>query len=305
MIRSNISYIINESIGEPVDFELKEDLNGKPVGEAILQTANEKNRNGRFYSREELFPQLTAPRTVELLKAGYLRAEMGHPLSKDLQRQATIDDTKTCARFLKLWTEGDDIHTLFTPTNGPLGVAFGMDMREHCLPAWSLRALGSVEQTARGAEVRNLRVITWDNVIFPSHPGAYTVKYLSESATGESKESHTAQLIKENYDLMNSSNNSDEVPNKMSDKEITDMNESGISIPITNDSVIKFIQNESNGLKFVRECFDFIYSGINVNEAGTKVTLTESNGNIIVVNLENFIHQELMNYAANHGNRWE
>ena len=104
---------------------------------------------------------------------------------------------------------------------------------------------------------------------------------------------------------MNSSNNSDEVPNKMSDKEITDMNESGISIPITNERVIKFIQNESNGLKFVRECFDFIYSGINVNEAGTKVTLTESNGNIIVVNLENFIHQELMNYAANHGNRWE
>ena len=178
MIRNNITYIINESNNGPIDFQLKQDLNGKPVGEAILQTANEKNRNGRFYSAEELFPQLTAPRTVELLNAGYLRAEMGHPLSKDLQRQATIDDTKTCARFLKLWTEGNDVHALFTPTNNQLGIAFGMDMREHCLPAWSLRALGSVTQTARGAEVNNLRVITWDNVIYPSHPGAYTQRYV-------------------------------------------------------------------------------------------------------------------------------
>lgn len=304
MIRNNISYIINESSNGPIDFELKQDLNGKPVGEAILQTADEKNRNGRYYSKEELFPQLTAPRTVELLNAGYLRAEMGHPLSKDLQRQATIDDTKTCARFLKLWTEGNDIHALFTPTNNQLGIAFGLDMREHCLPAWSLRALGSVNQTARGAEVNNLRVITWDNVIFPSHPGAYTQRYVSESATGEEKESKLLKLVNENSNLVNTSENSDEINNKMSEKEISDMEENGIIIPVTNNDVINYIQSESSDLKFLRECFDFVYSGISVNEAGTKVTLTESNGNIIVVNLEKYVHQELMNYAKNH-NRWE
>ena len=41
------------------------------VAKCTLQTANEKNRNGRSYS-SEVFPQLTAHRTLELLEAGYL-----------------------------------------------------------------------------------------------------------------------------------------------------------------------------------------------------------------------------------------
>ena len=113
------------------------------------------------------------------------------------------------------------------------------------------------------------------------------------------------KLVSENTNLINYTENSDEINNKMSEKEVKDMNENGISIPITNTDVINYIQSESSDLKFLRECFDFAYSGISVNEAGTKVTLTESNGNIIVVNLENYVHQELMNYAKNHDNRWE
>ena len=55
-----IGSIILEStpdIIHPVEIE-KDHFNGKAVGVGILQTANEKNRNGRFYAREELFPQL-------------------------------------------------------------------------------------------------------------------------------------------------------------------------------------------------------------------------------------------------------
>ena len=50
--------------------------------------------------------------------------------------------------------------------------------------------------------------------------------------------------------------------------------------------------------KFVRENFDFMYSGIKVNEAGTKVLLTTNEGDTLVVNMENYIHNELMNYAS-------
>ena len=273
MISKNIGYIICESdMTTKITNITPKMINGKLVAEGILQTADEKNRNGRYYSEQELFPQLTAPRTLELLNAGYLRAELGHPLSKDLQRQSTIDDTKTCARFLKLWTVGKDVWATFVGTNNKYGAAFNADLAEGCLPAWSLRALGSINQTRRGAEVQNLRLITWDQVIYPSHPGAYTQRLLSEAAVINEAASTTI------------------------DEKIDTVGEARI-IPITNDHVINFIQAQSSNLKFVRECFDFAYSGIQVNESGTKVLLTTNDGDTMVINMESYIHNELMNYA--------
>lgn len=274
MISSKIGYIICESdITTQVANLTEQRINGKLVAEGILQTADERNRNGRFYSKEELFPQLTCPRTMELLKAGYLRAEMGHPLSKDLQRQSTIDDTKTCARFLKLWTVGNDVWATFTATNNKYGEAFNADLAEGCMPAWSLRALGSIEQTRRGAEVKNLRLITWDQVIYPSHPGAYTQRILSEASV-----LNEATII--------------------SDNDKNDIMGESLIIPISNDKVISFIQAQSSNLKFVRECFDFAYSGIQTNKAGTKVLLTTNEGDTLCINMESYVHNELMNYAS-------
>lgn len=277
MINSQIGYIICESVGEPHAVIQPKMLNGKVIAEVILQTADEKNRNGRYYSHEELFPQLTCPRTTELLRTGTLKAECGHPLAKDLVRQSTIDDTKTCARFLKLWTEGMNVMAHAVGTNNELGRAFDLDLKDGVLPAWSLRALGSVEQTRRGAEVKNLRVITWDNVIYPSHPGAYTQKLVTESASIAGNE---GSIITETNDI----------------------NPKGILIPVTNEQVLRFIQNESANLKFVRECFDFAYSGISVNESGSKVILTTNDGDTLVVNVESYIHDELMKYDKTYQN---
>jgi hypothetical protein len=110
-----------------------------------------------------LFPQLIAPRTKELLEAGYLRAELGHPLSNQLVRQQTIDDSRTCAQFLKLWTEGNNVWARFRGTNNDFGKAFDADLKDGCKPAWSLRALGTIVNTERGGEVRNLKLVTWVN----------------------------------------------------------------------------------------------------------------------------------------------
>ena len=267
-----IGYMICESYGEPNMKITPKTLNGKVIAECILQTADEKNRNGRYYAEEELFPQLTAPRTVELLESGTLRAECGHPLSKDLQRQSTIDDTRTCARFLKLWTEGKNVMAHVVGTNNELGRAFDLDLKEGVKPAWSLRALGSIQQTRRGCEVRNLRVITWDNVIYPSHPGAYTQKLVTENVVLPGCE---APIIETN--------------------DICD--EKGMVAPIIKEDMIRFIQQESANLKFVRECFDFVYDGITVNENGSKVLLHTVEGDTLVVNLENYVYNELLNYG--------
>ena len=274
------AYIICEADINPNLSKVEMGINGKAIGEGILQTADERNRNGRYYSEEELFPQIVAPRTKELLAAGYLRAEMGHPLSKDLARQSVIDDKLSCARFLTIWTEGKNVWARFVGTNNEYGRAFDLDLKEGCKPAWSLRALGSVMQTSRGAEVKNLRVITWDNVIYPSHPGAYTQRIVNESlaianeavTTGTTP---TGKIITEN-----------------------DLNGNAFITPIRNEQVLNFLQEQSGNLKFIKECFDFVYKDIVVNEKGTKVFLTTNEGNTLVVPMESYIHNELMNYAT-------
>lgn len=274
------AYIICEADINPSLEKVEMGINGKAIGEGILQTADERNRNGRYYSEEELFPQIVAPRTKELLAAGYLRAEMGHPLSKDLARQSVIDDKLSCARFLTIWTEGKNVWARFVGTNNEYGRAFDLDLKEGCKPAWSLRALGSVMQTSRGAEVKNLRVITWDNVIYPSHPGAYTQRIVSESLAVANESvsigtTPTGKIITEN-----------------------DLNGNAFITPVRNEQVLNFLQAQSGNLKFIKECFDFVYKDIVVNEKGTKVFLTTNEGNTLVVPMESYIHNELMNYAT-------
>lgn len=291
MINSQIGYIICESDTEASVTKVgTKTLNGKLVADVIFQTADEKNRNGRYYSEEELFPQLRSPRILELLSKGDLRSECGHPASKDLQRQSTIDKTKACARILKLWTEGKNICGHVVGTNNALGHEFNEDLKEGVCPAWSLRALGSVNTTRRGAEVKNLRIITWDNVIFPSHPGAYTRGLVTEAA--DLMSDNNSRLQK--YILENSIES-------METEDVLQMNkigESGILIPISNQQVIDFIKEESSNLKFVRECFDFVYSGITTNKNGTKVILTTNEGDTMVINTEAYVHNQLMNYAS-------
>jgi hypothetical protein len=261
---------------------ISETKDGRLIAEGVLQTADVKNRNNRIYPKTELFPQLKAPRTLELLEAGYLRAELGHPLSTELVRQQTIDDSRTCAQFLRLWTVGDSVWGTFRGTNNAFGEAFNADLKDGCKPAWSLRALGSIVETERGAEVRNLRIITWDQVIYPSHPDAYTRRIVSESGiiynnNTEIKKSHI-QLAADDYaDILG---------------------ESSRIIPITNQSAINYIKAESKNLKYVRESLDFIYDDITLAEDGNSVVLKTTDGDQLIVNLEKYISNEIMDYCA-------
>lgn len=271
MILNNIGYIINESAIAGFDHvNIIAEKNGKAIGEGVLQVADELNRNQRIYPKNELFPQLEAPRTLELLEAGYLRAELGHPLSKDLVRQQTIDDSRTCAQFLKLWTKGNEIWAQFRGTNNEFGKVFDLDLKDGCKPAWSLRALGRLEKTSRGMEVRGLRLITWDQVIYPSHRSAYTRSIVQEA-----------------------------VGYNMTDNGIL-LSESAQIIPITNDDVVSYIRSESANLKYIENFFDFAYDNVEVNRESGTVTLTCNDGNILVINLESYIHNEIMDYCSSY-----
>ena len=271
----NIGYVIIETslmpeIGDG-EFKIVKCGDDRVVGEGILQEANMKNRNGRFYDSRDLFPQLTCPRTLELLSTGNMKAENGHPLSKDLVRQQTIDPNNTVAVFLKFWTDGDFVKGQFVGDENEKGAAFDRELRKGRKPSWSLRALGNIQNTRRGAEVKNIKIITYDRVIYPSHDKAYTTGIVSESASMVEKDS---RIIIPNDDI-------------------------GMIEPITNESVIKYIQAESANMKIFKEFFDLNYDNMKLINNGRQVQLTDKVGGVFVMNLENYIHDEIMNSCIN------
>ena len=244
MINQNIGYVIIETATTSQEYEPKIIFDNKGarrvVAECVLQEANEKNRNGRFYDSKELFPQITAV------------------------RQSQIDPNNTVAIFLKLWTEGNFIKAHVRGTNNAKGDEFDMDLREGFKPAWSLRALGTIQTTSRGAEVKGPKVITWDKVIYPSHPRAYTQGLITEGCSG-----------------------------------VLEQDDPGMLIPIANQQVIDYIKQESANYKHVLEQFELMYDNIEVINNNSQVKLTCKDGNIFVVRLENYIQQEIRQNCVN------
>ena len=273
-IEKNIGYIILE--GAP-EFETKIEIKPKGYGhshkilaETIFQSAGVRNRNGRFYPDSELDREVVCPRTLELISKKALKSECGHPLSTELSRQSVIWEPNCSCIILSLEKIGSDVKGTFTTTSNGLGKALNEEILDGYVPAFSLRALGNIQQTKNGAEVHNLKMITYDQVIYPSHPNAYMTKLLSENA------------------LLTSTN--------IDDQMMKTTNES-MMIPITNEKVIDFIKSSSKHLKFVQECFDFAYDRVEVDKNKANAILTTKAGDIMVVNLENYIHNELINYA--------
>lgn len=266
MILPNICNIIIETatvVHEEFPMQIVGTGKGRRVtAEVILQEADELNRNKRFYAKEELFPALQAPRILELVPKGELRSENGHPLDQDIRRQSVIDPNNTVAIITKLWTDGNFIRAHVRGTNNARGDEFDQDLREGFTPAWSLRALGRVENTRRGAEVRDINIITWDRVIFPSHPRAYTQGLVTEGCSG-----------------------------------VITPNDPGMVIPVMNKQVEQLIKTESANVQRILESFELYYDKISLLENGSKVSLTSKHGDVFIISLESYVEHEIRDFC--------
>lgn len=268
---SNIGYIICENLSEVKDMKIIDKTpTGKPIGEGILQEVEEDNRNGRYYEKDQLFPQLKTERTLELIKTGNMKGESGHPMTNDIKRQATIDPNNVCVKYLDIWTEGNFIKAKFTGTNNKLGDEFNRDLLDGELPSFSLRALGSIVNKDGHACVRNIKLITWDRVIYPSHKRAYTQGLINESGIIVPD---TKLFIDEDYH--------------------------GFVTPITNEKVISLLKEESSNINFVMENFNGIYESIQLLDNGRNVQLNDGKGTTMIVNLEHHVQDILMDYFYN------
>lgn len=282
-----IGYILNESSVCMESVDIREDRNSNRVtGIGTLQTGNEKNRNGRIYRTEDLVREINAPRQKELLAAKQLCGEAGHPIGADassLVRQQTIDPTKICVRYLKLWMEGDNVMATFQGTNNALGEAFDKDLRQGVLPAFSLRALGTISSTPQGAVVENLKMITYDYVIYPSHPHAYTRGVLNESAS-------SIAIPKSNFAMSNAMDGSKSFIKEFSNQDVIN------AISTIRESAISYVKDKSSNFKMLQECYDMTkYDTVDIINPH-KLALTEDGKNTIVMSIEDYIANEIQNY---------
>lgn len=266
-----IGYLIAESAATTKDVDLAETSSRRVVGKGTLQDMDVENRNGRIYAKVDLEPEIGGSRMAELLSTGNMKGEDGHPASKELSRQQTIDPQCVCVKYTKIWVEGNDIKGIFKGTNNDLGAAFDQDLRDGELPSFSLRALGTIENKSGKAYVKNIKVITWDRVYYPSHKRAYTDCLLTESADINAKRSENQRVFTE------------------SDK--------GIILPITNEEVIDMIKKESANLNRLLDSFTSIYESIDYNPKTNMVNLRDRFGNLYMVHVENYIQDQIMKYC--------
>ena len=281
MPNPTIGHVILEDSYVPEDTTIISKTNGKPIAEACLQEAEEENRNGRCYMTEDLVREQNCSRTKELLKAGYMLGEAGHPVDNSIVRQQTIDPKETAVRYLKFWMVGPKWMAHYTGTNNAYGEAVCKDLESGCHPAFSMRSLGTLQQINGRNTVRDLKYITHDFVIFPSHPGAYTTKLVTESAgiTQEKRFSSYFEAAVYEKDKRKARNKSE-------------------LIPIYNEQVMDYIKQESANLKSVIEQFEVFYDNIEVLNNGASVMLVSNNGDRFYVNMESYIKNDIEHYCA-------
>ena len=292
---NKIGYIINET-GYKMEFidtsnnSIKNHKFYNPnrlAATGILQTGNMKNRNGRIYRTEDIDREIHAPRQQELLRTGNLVGECAHCISDSLVRQQTIDPKNQCVRFLDLWMEGDNLYSTFQGTNNDYGETFDKDLRIGVLPAFSLRALGTVKATPEGAVVENLKVITWDYVIYPSFVTAYTKGIISESAS-------ISDSPVSNFKFTNANDATKSFIYPFNNADVV----SAMKAQHTNESAIEYIKDKSFNYHLLKEAFDMTKVDMVDLISPNKIALTESGNATIVMNVEDYIAKEIQNYRG-------
>lgn len=286
-----VGALICEETKAEVEFKVKdENKNGFVIAEGILQEGNEVNRNRRYYPTQELAAGIMAPKQQELIKSGNFKGEAGHPLDTSLTRQAKIDPANEQVWYQKLWMDGDYVMAHFRGTNNALGRSFNDDLKDGQRPSFSLRALGSLVNENGKMTVRNMQIITYDRVYFPSHSKAYTTKIITtESADGSA--SNKEFYIANPYTYFARKQN-----------ELIHITESG-NCPIsggfvtkfTNQQLANYIVQESANLKAIVNQFDVFRDGIALNENTDTVYIKTKVGDTIVMPLEDHIQKEIMN----------
>ena len=139
---------------------------GNPMVEGILATAEVKNGNGRYYSKDLWEREIN--KYSQLVKENSAMGELDHPES------SVVNLKNVSHNIADMWWDGDNvigkIEILPTPSGNILkslidsGITVGV----------SSRGMGSLKQVGELMEVQDdFELLCWDFVSTPSNPGSY------------------------------------------------------------------------------------------------------------------------------------
>ena len=158
--------LIETQLFKPILTEGKLSERGNSMVEGILATAEIKNGNGRYYSRELWEREID--KYMQSVKESRALGELDHP-------ESSVINLKNVSHNIKdMWWDGDNvmgkIEILPTPSGNILkelikaGVTVGV----------SSRGMGSLEQNGNVMEVQDdFELLCWDFVSTPSNPGSF------------------------------------------------------------------------------------------------------------------------------------
>jgi hypothetical protein len=150
----------------PVSLTEGKSETGNLLVKGILATAEIKNGNGRYYSRDLWEREID--KYMENVNANRALGELDHPDSSIINLKNVSHNIK------KIFWEGDDvmgiIELLPTPSGNILTSLF-----ENRIPVGvSSRGMGSLKQMGELMEVQDdFELLCWDFVSTPSNPGSY------------------------------------------------------------------------------------------------------------------------------------
>lgn len=151
------------------------------VPNVVVQRANKKNANKRFYSRPVL------EREAEKYIEGPIKEKRAYG-ELDHSEETIVNLKNACINIMELWWEEDDLIAIIEVLNTPSGKIVQELLKAGLGVGISSRGTGSVTQIdEEDVEVNDdFELICWDIVSNPSTPGAFL--HMNESV--QSKESN-------------------------------------------------------------------------------------------------------------------
>jgi hypothetical protein len=165
----NKQVLIETQLFKPVGTLLTEGKlseRGNPIVEGILATAEVKNGNGRYYSKELWEREIG--KYMELVEENRAMGELDHPESQ------VVNLKNVSHNISDVWWDGDNVMGKIEILPTPSGNILKALIESGITCGVSSRGMGSLEQRGELMEVQDdFELLCWDFVSTPSNPGSY------------------------------------------------------------------------------------------------------------------------------------
>ena len=147
--------------------------NGNLLVEGILATAEVKNGNGRYYSKELWERELA--KYKDLIKERRSCGELDHP-------ESSVINLKIVSHLIREFRwDGDNVLGIIEILPTPSGNIVKELIKNGVTVGVSSRGMGSLEQNGNVMEVQDdFELLCWDFVSTPSNPGSFMHEVIKE-----------------------------------------------------------------------------------------------------------------------------